>query len=68
VPRQGGTALAVAAKLGTLDQIRWLLERGADHYISTGQGITAGVYASTGRHTAWYPQVLELFNEFKRHQ
>lgn len=67
VPRQGGTALAVAARLGTLDQIRWLLEHGADYYISTSHGRTAADYAFLARRAA-LPQVIELFNEFKRPQ
>ena len=66
LPLQGGTALAVAARVGTLDQIRWLLEHGADPYITTSQGKKAGDYALTARGPAWYPQVMELFNEFKR--
>lgn len=68
VPLQGGTPLAVAAKVGTLDQIRWLLEHGADHYICGSHGITASDYAYMAGRNTWYTKVVELLNEFKRPQ
>lgn len=68
VPLQGGTALSVAAKVGTLlvDDIRWLLEHGADQYItgSDSQGLTASshyAYSTVGS-SVRFQLVLDLLN------
>lgn len=69
VPLRGGTALAVAARLGTLDEIRWLLEHGVDQYIGDSQGLTASHYAySTVGSPVRFQRILDLLNEFKRPQ
>ncbi|KAJ5643423.1 ankyrin [Penicillium longicatenatum] len=65
---QGGTPLSVAARACAVDQVRWLLEHGADPYACGPQGIKPIDYAAMGGITPRVQQVAQLLNQWKKPQ